>query len=253
MGSESMLARVSIVNFYGYVIYDTFVKPIEKVTDYRTWVSGVRSINLKNAPKFSIVQAQVSKLIKGKILIGHAIHNDLKALLLDHPNWLIRDTSKYKFFRELARTKFPSLKNLARLTIGIEVQKEGEEHNSIMDARVTMEVYKTKMREWEMEVRKSGKGRSGLGLGLGSGLDARKKVKGKRGANGDEQDGEIGIELQPQLHAEADGEGEREGAIVGVADRRAKMTNPTPKRSKSIPQERKRSNKQDQSEWWKDL
>jgi RNA exonuclease 4 len=45
-GKESVLARVSIVNHFGHCIYDTFVKPTEKVTDYRTHVSGVRPADL---------------------------------------------------------------------------------------------------------------------------------------------------------------------------------------------------------------
>lgn len=47
-GVESMLARVSIVNYHGAVILDRFVRPREKVTDYRTWVSGVREEDLRN-------------------------------------------------------------------------------------------------------------------------------------------------------------------------------------------------------------
>ena len=45
-GKDSVLARVSIVNHFGHCIYDTFVKPTEKVTDYRTHVSGIRPSNL---------------------------------------------------------------------------------------------------------------------------------------------------------------------------------------------------------------
>lgn len=41
-GEESMLARVSIVNYFGKCVYDKYVKPTEKVTDYRTAVSGIR-------------------------------------------------------------------------------------------------------------------------------------------------------------------------------------------------------------------
>lgn len=47
-GSESVLARVSIVNFHGAVVLDRFVRPREKVTDYRTWVSGVREEDLRS-------------------------------------------------------------------------------------------------------------------------------------------------------------------------------------------------------------
>lgn len=47
-GIESTLARVSIVNYHGAVMLDRFVRPREKVTDYRTWVSGVREEDLRN-------------------------------------------------------------------------------------------------------------------------------------------------------------------------------------------------------------
>ena len=51
-GKESILARVSIVNHYGSPLYDKFVKPRENVTDYRTFVSGVRPEDLKNGKPF---------------------------------------------------------------------------------------------------------------------------------------------------------------------------------------------------------
>ena len=43
-----MLARVSVVNSHGHVVYDSFVAPQEKVVDYRTSVSGVRPADLRN-------------------------------------------------------------------------------------------------------------------------------------------------------------------------------------------------------------
>ena len=47
-GKQHMLARVSIVNSHGQVVYDSFVAPQEKVVDYRTPVSGIRPANLKD-------------------------------------------------------------------------------------------------------------------------------------------------------------------------------------------------------------
>ena len=41
-GSESALARVSIVNFHGAAILDEFVRPKERIVDYRTQWSGIR-------------------------------------------------------------------------------------------------------------------------------------------------------------------------------------------------------------------
>jgi RNA exonuclease 4 len=46
-GHRSALARVSIVNSAGNALLDTFVAPKERVTDYRTSVSGVTQENLK--------------------------------------------------------------------------------------------------------------------------------------------------------------------------------------------------------------
>ena len=77
-GQESVLARVSIVNHFGHVLYDKFVAPREKVTDYRTEVSGVRPEDLVGAPHFKQVQTEVAELIKERLLVGHAIHHDLK-------------------------------------------------------------------------------------------------------------------------------------------------------------------------------
>lgn len=41
-GSESSLARVSVVNWYGVVQLDVFVRQRERVVDYRTRWSGIR-------------------------------------------------------------------------------------------------------------------------------------------------------------------------------------------------------------------
>jgi hypothetical protein len=40
-GEESALARVSLVNFNGTLLMDEYVKPLERVTDFRTAVSGI--------------------------------------------------------------------------------------------------------------------------------------------------------------------------------------------------------------------
>ncbi len=97
-GSEDALARVSLVNFHGAVLYDVHVRPSETVTDYRTAVSGVTAgqVHGRAAIPFKQAQREVAALLKEKILVGHAVQNDLRALLLSHPRQLIRDTSTYK-------------------------------------------------------------------------------------------------------------------------------------------------------------
>nr|XP_031306752.1 RNA exonuclease 4 isoform X1 [Camelus dromedarius] len=82
-GDESIAARVSLVNQYGKCVYDKFVKPTQLVTDYRTAVSGIRPEDLAQGEEFEVVQKEVAGLLKGRILVGHALHNDLKVPAAD--------------------------------------------------------------------------------------------------------------------------------------------------------------------------
>lgn len=52
-GRDNMLARVSVVNLYGNVVYDEYVLPKEPITNYRTEVSGIKPEHLKNGEKKS--------------------------------------------------------------------------------------------------------------------------------------------------------------------------------------------------------
>ncbi len=45
--------RVSIVNYNGQVLYDEYVKPEGRITNFRTWVSGVAPHHLAKAKPFS--------------------------------------------------------------------------------------------------------------------------------------------------------------------------------------------------------
>ena len=79
-GRVSALARASLVNWNGKVIYDKFVRPKGKITDYRTRVSGVRKRDMDAAVNFDRAQREVKELLHGKILVGHALKNDVEAL-----------------------------------------------------------------------------------------------------------------------------------------------------------------------------
>lgn len=146
---RSALARVSLVNFYGVVLLDTFVKPKERVTDWRTWVSGVAPHHMNQAVSFEEAQKQACDIIEGKILVGHAVQNDLRSLLISHPRHKIRDTSRFSVFRKLSKGKPPSLKRLAQEYLNMEIQSLA--HSSVEDAQVTMAVFRTHMRAIESE------------------------------------------------------------------------------------------------------
>ncbi|XP_078594772.1 RNA exonuclease 4-like isoform X3 [Branchiostoma floridae x Branchiostoma japonicum] len=158
-GSKSALARVSIVNQFGKCVYDKFVKPKERVTDYRTFVSGIRPRDLMNGESFKLVQKEVADILKGRILVGHALQNDMKALQMTHPKNMIRDTSNFPPFKSLAGgNNTPSLKKLAAGVLHLQIQKG--EHCSIQDAQVAMRLYTLHKKEWEAFCRPGGaKGR----------------------------------------------------------------------------------------------
>ncbi|KAF1797894.1 ribonuclease H-like domain-containing protein [Mucor lusitanicus] len=157
-GTDSALARVSIVNYNGAVLLDCYVKPQEKVTDYRTHVSGIEPHHLESdeALTFKEAQYKTEAIIRNRILVGHAVYNDLQALILSHPALLIRDTSRYKPFRKLAKGRTPGLKMLVKEVLGITIQSGS--HSSVEDARFTIQLYKSVKTEWE----KSFGARSGL-------------------------------------------------------------------------------------------
>lgn len=147
--NDSALARVSIVNFHGHQLYDSFVLPKEPVTDFRTFVSGITPQLLRSARPLETVQADVAKLLEERILVGHAVRHDLEALFLGHPKRDIRDTSKYSPFRQYATGRTPGLKKLAKEILGLEIQ--GREHSSVEDARATMLLYRKEKDGFETE------------------------------------------------------------------------------------------------------
>ncbi|NXO51129.1 REXO4 exonuclease, partial [Aramus guarauna] len=150
-GEDSIVARVSIVNQFGKCIYDKYVKPTEEVTDYRTAVSGIRPENIKTGEDFKTVQKEVADILNGRILVGHALRNDLKVLFLDHPKKKIRDTQRYKPFRQRVKNGRPSLKLLCERLLNVQVQTS--EHCSIQDAQAAMRLYTLEKKKWEAAVK----------------------------------------------------------------------------------------------------
>ncbi|XP_042911334.1 uncharacterized protein [Parasteatoda tepidariorum] len=150
-GKDSILARVSIVNAYGQCVYDEFVKPKEKVTDYRTHISGVRPSDLRKGKDLFEVQTDVSTMIEGRRIVGHDLKHDFNVLFISHPRSLIRDTSKYKPFREISGGKTPSLRKLTSMILGCNIQSG--EHSSVEDAQAAMLLYLRHKKDWERQIK----------------------------------------------------------------------------------------------------
>ncbi|TAQ88804.1 hypothetical protein B7494_g2894 [Chlorociboria aeruginascens] len=178
---RSVVARASVVNFHGQQIYDSYVRVAEFVTDWRTAVSGIRPQSMVHARPFEEVQTAIAEILRGRVLVGHAVHHDLAVLGLEHPKRDIRDTSRYSGFRRLSAGRVPGLRRLVGEVLGVEIQSG--EHSSVVDARATMALFRLRKREMEEEVGRrfggSGMGNAGGGGG-GKGGKGRRK-KGKKG------------------------------------------------------------------------
>ncbi len=146
---ESALARVSVVNYNGDQLYDSYVLPLEPVTDYRTHVSGISAKHLKIARSLKDVQADIANILQDRVIIGHSIRHDLAALMLSHPQRDIRDTSRHPPYRKMAGGSYPKLKILASELLGTEIQTG--EHSSIEDARACMMIFRKDKVAFERE------------------------------------------------------------------------------------------------------
>ena len=151
-GVRSALSQVVAVDWLGRVLLNRYVKPAEAVTDYRTHVSGCTPALLRAAPALAAVQAEVAALLAGKVLVGHGLKNDLKALLLSHPAASTRDTALYRPFQWRSgdgKWNPKRLKHLVRQHLGLDIQREGSAHEPAEDARAALALYKQHRREWE--------------------------------------------------------------------------------------------------------
>lgn len=181
-GARSALAHVVLVDYAGAVVYASHVKPREPVTDFRTAVSGVLPRHLRAAPPLAAVAAAVAERLKGRVLVGHGLRNDLRALLLSHPRGATRDTAAYAPLCHPPargggtagrRLRPRRLKHLAAERLGLEIQREGHEHDPAEDARAALALYKLHRQEWEHSLMaRAGGGAGGGAAGGGVGATA---------------------------------------------------------------------------------
>ncbi|XP_066931676.1 interferon-stimulated 20 kDa exonuclease-like 2 [Clytia hemisphaerica] len=144
------LARCSIVDYHGNVLYDQYVQSRDQVTDYRTPWSGIRPKDLENAVPFLMARRQILQTLKGKIIVGHALNFDMKILKIHWPKDKIRDTSKFQPLRAKANLKdnnTPSLRRLTRELLFRDIQRST--HCSIEDSIAAMDLYRIVENEWE--------------------------------------------------------------------------------------------------------
>jgi RNA exonuclease 4 len=153
-GIQSALARVTIIDWHGNVLMDEYVKQQQKVTDYRTFVSGMTKDILDRAKMdFAACRRRVQDILKGKTLVGHALKNDLGVLGIRHPWHMTRDTATYEPFMKVRFTDgvlWPrGLKDLCKEKLDRDIQAYGKPHCPREDALAALDLYRTVWQDWE--------------------------------------------------------------------------------------------------------
>lgn len=148
-GRDSVLARASLVDFHGRQVYDAFARPRERVTDWRTAITGLGPRHLAAARDFDEVRADVAALLRGRVLVGHDLKHDLAVLGLAHPATHVRDTVRFAGFRRYGHGPKPALRVLAKEILDLDIQ--AGHHSSVEDARVAMLLFRKRKSEFDME------------------------------------------------------------------------------------------------------
>uniref|UniRef100_A0A7M4ENY9 RNA exonuclease 1 homolog n=1 Tax=Crocodylus porosus TaxID=8502 RepID=A0A7M4ENY9_CROPO len=140
------LTRITVINSDLKVVYDTFVKPDNKVVDYNTRFSGVTEEDLANTSiTLRDVQAVLLNMFSADtILIGHSLESDLFALKFIHCT--VVDTSVV-FPHRLGMPYKRALRTLMADYLKRIIQDNVEGHDSSEDARACMELMIWKIKE----------------------------------------------------------------------------------------------------------
>ena len=174
-GVKSVLGQVSVINEHLNVVYTSYCRPTETVTDYRTQWSGLTEVHLRDAPSFEEVQNKVVELFgsggtdgrRKIIMTGHGLENDLEVLRMTYPKELLRDTATWKPILRPPHFKKPQkLRKLVKIHCNFSIQRttttnetNGETtsksvlgHDPSEDARGSMVLYLKFKSRWEHDI-----------------------------------------------------------------------------------------------------
>ncbi|KMZ91310.1 exonuclease [Plasmodium vivax Mauritania I] len=147
INKKKELTKITVVDAYMNIVYDSYVVPDNQITNYLTPYSGISESTLRDVnTKLKDVQEHLKKIFNNKsILIGHSLENDLHALRIHHDHVVdtsvVYSNSPYYFLK-------PSLFNLCQRHLGITMKRE-KGHNSIDDAKISMFLALKKMSEFD--------------------------------------------------------------------------------------------------------
>jgi len=143
-----MIARVSITDYWGNTILDTFVRPTNPITHFGAFPLDCQQY-LVNAPTLHEVSGQVGAQIHDKIIVGYAVWIFLSTLGITHPTISTRDCAIFlPFLRSLRATQLPPLGVLVNRLLGRNIGLIEIEH-PIESSRASLDLFRSSERRWE--------------------------------------------------------------------------------------------------------
>lgn len=152
---ERRLARFSVVNCQGETLFNEYVQVEEPVTDYCTHISSIEPEHITPSSGAWKIDAVRDEIIRrdwftcSSKIIGHNIQNDLDGLGMQPDDMSkVRDTTKCILLCPNPNRPL-GLRMLAFTRLGIEMQDSKRPHDSVIDAKTTMQLYLSVKKEWE--------------------------------------------------------------------------------------------------------
>lgn len=133
--------RLSVVKEDGSVVSNMYLKPLGKIIDLRTDVSGITMEKIEDAKYSSsdVVKIMSEYASKDTIICGHSLENDFRAMKLIHKK--VIDTS-ILYNKDAAFPYKPSLIRLYVKYFKKNFRNENCSHDSIDDARAALDLVK---------------------------------------------------------------------------------------------------------------
>ncbi|KAI9293478.1 hypothetical protein K502DRAFT_325308 [Neoconidiobolus thromboides FSU 785] len=116
------LAKVTIVDSNGRLVYNAFVKSSKQVVNYNRKVYGFTSEDFNKGKPFLKVQEEVKDIIEGRVLIGANLNKSLSLLNITHPKINSCDIVKFRPLLKVNCGRPLTLKKISKHLLGLWIQ-----------------------------------------------------------------------------------------------------------------------------------
>ena len=135
-------ASVTIINYYGKVVFNRIIKPTEVVTNYVTSITGFDDVIINKGMPEKEALLMIHKIIEGKLLVGADLSNDLIVLKIDKEKLIgIRDLSTCKTLRNKMKIYDDRISLSKMVLFFFQQQIHKNIHTSLEDTKYIRDIY----------------------------------------------------------------------------------------------------------------